>query len=113
MKLYPYTSNPEAVKQHFIAMAKGKLTRPDQTGYGQRRRKRFQYSLLNTRDSTPKFRQLDPVVQLVTPAAMAVEQATAKMSKQNRMNKVTAVKKKNQRKGTKVARNKKKTSVCS
>ena len=59
MKLYPYTPNVNSVRKHFVDMAEGK----EQIGYGAKGK----YSLMK--------RTKPPRIQLVTPTAMAVEQA--------------------------------------
>ena len=60
MKLYPYTPNLNAVRKHFVDMAEGK----EQIGYGFKGK----YNLMKQTNKTPR-------IQLLTPTAMAVEQA--------------------------------------
>ncbi len=71
MRLYPRIPDPESVKKHFQMMADGKLT----PHYGHGRR------LGGARDN---YASRQPMVQLVTPTAMAEEQARARLGQVKR-----------------------------
>ena len=76
MRLYPRIPDPESVKKHFQMMADGKLT----PHYGHGRR------LGGSRDS---YASRQPKVQLVTPTAMAEEQARARLGQVKRRTKTS------------------------
>lgn len=102
MKLYPYTPNPEAVRKHFIAMAEGKLD--PQIGRG--------YTSIQPAVQPTMQQAIQPTVQLVTPAAMAVEQAKSSLQKKppvkrNSIKRKTVKRKSVKRKSTKTMNGKK------
>ena len=70
MKLYPYIPNDESVRRHFVDMAEGR----EQIGYGAKGK----YTLLNRISKVPN-------VRLITPTAMAVEQAKSQMKHQRKV----------------------------
>ena len=75
MILLPTIPDLETVRKHYREIAEGKRT--DHVGYGKRRlsgtQKRHGYTFVSSRKQ--------PIVQLVTPIAMAAEQARAKLVK--------------------------------
>lgn len=77
MKLFATTPDPNEARRYYEDMAQGRLTDVSMEGFGRVGRvvKRRGYTVLS------KGRAKQPIVKLVTPTAMATEQARARLSK--------------------------------
>lgn len=87
MKIYATAPDTETVRSHYKAMVEGRLPASDdpRNGYGRLGRvfRRRGYTGTSGGGSSPR----NPTVQLVTPAAMAAEQARAQLGRRKTVGK--------------------------